>query len=252
MQIAGPMYGGPIHNPAFIQRVIDCISDLDPNTYNTLARIEGMLQTALEEIPPESHIIYEPKNFEDNTSTGIPIPRLDPIAIDSQPFFFNPSLLAKVLHTQSPPEAAIKGALRNAGYFATRSHTKPGSVKTNAPWSFLWHMMCEWVRQRAPVRDGLLKEGMAGWRIAVNASVNTISVKEGKAAAIVNTTDFGEAKGQSEVSTGNPRKEDDLMSKVIFDENLGKKDPKMKKLLRYQMNPRPNWGPMSKAKSEMS
>ncbi|RMZ86614.1 hypothetical protein DV736_g6160, partial [Chaetothyriales sp. CBS 134916] len=33
---------------------------------------------------------------------------------------------------------------------------------------------------------------------------------------------------------------------VVFDENLGKEKPR-NKLVRYQMNPRPNWGPMNRA-----
>jgi tRNA (guanine26-N2/guanine27-N2)-dimethyltransferase len=35
--------------------------------------------------------------------------------------------------------------------------------------------------------------------------------------------------------------------KVVFDEVLGK-DRKGKRLVRYQQNPRENWGPMARAK----
>lgn len=35
--------------------------------------------------------------------------------------------------------------------------------------------------------------------------------------------------------------------RVVFDETLGA-DKQTKRLVRYQMNPRANWGPMSRAK----
>ena len=232
------MYGGPIHNPAFIRRIIGYLPGLDSGTYNTLARLEGMLHTALEEAPSESDIVNQLKNADETNCVEAIIPRLDPIAVDNQPFFFNPSLLAKVLHTQSPPEVAIKGALRNGGYFATRSHAKPGSVKTNAPWSFIWHMMCEWVRQKAYDRNGILKEGMPGWKIAIKASADRGLAKEEGPVAITDAKIL--------IS----EREKESVPKVIFDESLGKQDPIRKKLRRYQMNPRPYWGPMSKAKSE--
>ena len=248
------MYGGPIHNPAFIQRILNCIPELDPNTYNTLERLEGMLQTALEEIPSDSHIIRQPKNAEEDIRGDSLIPRLDATAIDHHPFFFNPSSLTKVLHTQSPSDAAIKGALRHAGYFATRSHAKPGSVKTNASWSFVWHMMREWIRQRPSERNGLLKEGMAGWKIAGKSSgeMNTKGEEEeeevkleASTSANTSTTQIGHA----EVSESNSKGVKTVWPKVVFDEKLGGKNPIKKRLRRYQMNPRPNWGPMAKAKS---
>jgi len=41
--------------------------------------------------------------------------------------------------------------------------------------------------------------------------------------------------------------EDPKRFKIVFDEKLGKDYPG-KKLTRYQVNPRDNWGPMSRAK----
>lgn len=249
-QIAGPMYGGPIHNPAFIQRILDCISELDPNTYNTLERLEGMLRTALEEIPPDTHITRRQEESHEDVRDYNLISRLDPTAIDHHPFFFNPSLLTKVLHAQSPPDAAIKGALRHAGYFATRSHAKPASVKTNAPWAFIWHMMCEWIRQRASVRNGLLKEGMAGWKI-VSKTVAEAGTKEGDGEKLESATGTNASLVQTSHLELNKTSSKDITTtwpKVVFDEQLGKKDPIKKRLRRYQMNPRPNWGPMAKAK----
>jgi tRNA (guanine26-N2/guanine27-N2)-dimethyltransferase len=43
------MWAGPLHNPHFIQRILDMLPNLDPETYQTIPRIEGMLTTAMEE-----------------------------------------------------------------------------------------------------------------------------------------------------------------------------------------------------------
>ncbi|KAK8052132.1 hypothetical protein PG993_003517 [Apiospora rasikravindrae] len=55
--LSGPMYGGPLHNREFIQRILDDLPNVDKNIYGTTARIEGMLQTALEEYLPPPRIL---------------------------------------------------------------------------------------------------------------------------------------------------------------------------------------------------
>jgi tRNA (guanine26-N2/guanine27-N2)-dimethyltransferase len=158
--LAGPMWGGPLHNPDFIQKILDLIPKVDPKTYRTLYRIEGMLTTALEEdldlaaTPQGSQTedtttepTEEPKT-EESESTPI-IPRLSPALKEKYPFFVSLSALAKVLHTQTVPIDLFRGALHGLGYRTTRSHTRPNSVRTDAPWDVLWEIMREWVRQDA-------------------------------------------------------------------------------------------------------
>ncbi|KAF2226297.1 tRNA methyltransferase, partial [Elsinoe ampelina] len=48
--LAGPMWGGPLHNPYFIERILGYLPGLDLDVYQTTERIEGMLSTALEEL----------------------------------------------------------------------------------------------------------------------------------------------------------------------------------------------------------
>jgi tRNA (guanine26-N2/guanine27-N2)-dimethyltransferase len=38
--------------------------------------------------------------------------------------------------------------------------------------------------------------------------------------------------------------------KIVFDEKLGKEPEVSRKLVRYQINPRANWGPMNRAKGD--
>ncbi|KAK0269776.1 RNA methyltransferase tRNA(m5U54)methyltransferase [Friedmanniomyces endolithicus] len=241
MHVAGPMWAGPILNRAFVEKILDDAKHADQEIYQTLPRLEGMLDTALNELAvlPEPYNGTAPNQIDTTTAN---LPKTPPDTIDTHPFFFIPSALAKVLHCVAPGEAAIKGALRHAGYRATRSHCKPGSIKTDAPWSVVWEVMREWVRQKAPVKEGALREGSPGWWIMRKAR------KSGDGGG-------GTAKGPGEggtetmgVTGAEEVPKDVKLMKVIFDEALGRDKPGKKKLVRYQANPRENWGPMTRAK----
>jgi tRNA (guanine26-N2/guanine27-N2)-dimethyltransferase len=218
--MAGPMYGGPIHNAIFIQRILDMLPNLSKDTYQTTTRIEGMLNLALEELLPPDE---DPDSPSSTSKTG----KFDPSIIDPAPFFFIPSSLAKVIHCVTPVENAFRGALRHLGYHVTRSHCKPGSIKTNAPWEVVWEVMREWATQKHPIRDGAIRENTAGYRI--------MGLDKAKKAGDAN----GEPAGE-DVQAETPK------LKVVFDEKLGK-DLK-RDIVRYQLNPRENWGPMNRAK----
>ncbi|EGP88635.1 uncharacterized protein MYCGRDRAFT_69290 [Zymoseptoria tritici IPO323] len=242
--IAGPMWGGPIHNAAFIEKILSDLSSADSEVYQTTPRIEGMLSTALDELSVNEDPL--PHRFE---SSEI-IPKIPAETIDSFPFFFNVSTLSKVLHCIAPGDAAIKGALRHAGYHITRSHCQPGSIKTNASWAVIWEVMREWVRQRSPIKEGKLKEGTAGWEIMKKARKEDVPEENGKEKVPGETPEIA-------VDVEPRRKvpgEVGRTFRVVFDEALGRdpeRDSRLKggrKVVRYQMNPRENWGPMTKAK----
>ncbi|KAF2153798.1 N2,N2-dimethylguanosine tRNA methyltransferase [Myriangium duriaei CBS 260.36] len=224
--LAGPMWGGPLHNPFFIARILNYLPSLSDDTYATKDRIEGMLTTALDELDSDA-VEKDPKQG----GSGI-LPALPPHQQDPHPFAFSVSALSRVLHCQAPPEAAIRGALRGMGYVATRSHTKAGLIKTQAPWSVVWEVMREWIRQRAPVKEGSVRKGTAGWGILHGGTEGEKDGAEDKEA-------------EKEVKEDPGRKRE-----IVFDETLGKDKakPAGRKLVRYQMNPRDNWGPMSRAK----
>jgi tRNA (guanine26-N2/guanine27-N2)-dimethyltransferase len=228
--MAGPMYAGPLHSPVFIKRLLDGLPSLSRDTYQTTDRIEGMLTVALEETLPS---LEEDANSPTATAkTG----KYDPAAIDHFPFFFIPSALAKVIHCVTPHENALRGALRHLGYRATRSHTKGGTIKTDAPWDVIWEVMREWERQKAPIKEGAVREGTAGYKILkLGESKDTEGSSNGTVSG------GGQSGGRENDCAPKPKLE------VVFDESLGKdKDPK--KIVRYQLNPRENWGPMNRAK----
>ncbi|ELR03106.1 N2,N2-dimethylguanosine tRNA methyltransferase [Pseudogymnoascus destructans 20631-21] len=216
--LGGPMWAGPLHDAKFIQRILDELPKVDKETYQTTTRLEGMLSMALEEtLPP-------PPRTDDLVPPPIPKGRADPSVVDPFPFYFIPSVLSKVIHCITPDENAIRGALRHAGYRVTRSHTKAGTIKTDAPWSFIWEVMREWARQKAPVREGAVREGTPGWKVM----------------------GFDKKQAENE-EAGNGDSEGNGRLEIVFDESLGRETDK-KKLVRYQMNPRENWGPMNRAR----
>lgn len=304
---AGPMWGGPLHNPHFIQRILDMLPTLDRTIYGTIPRIEGMLTTALNEFVDD---VPTTKPASKASPNDRPIPPIDPAAVSHHPFFFLAPSLARVLHCVSPPDAAIRGALLHLGYRTTRSHTKGGSIVTDAPWKVIWEVMREWIRQKSPIKEGAIKENTAGWGImqkdrandlntarqivrdAVDGSqmqdleglkkemeaalyrvskIRQIAEQEASAGAKENGTapvsdsgaisaeepviatenlvenDERTEKNEKRTRSRSPSRADLSKVKVVFDEALGK-EPQGKKMVRYQANPRPDWGPMNRAK----
>ncbi|KAL8973286.1 MAG: hypothetical protein Q9197_002410 [Variospora fuerteventurae] len=258
--LAGPMWGGPLHNPHFISKILKLLPSLDTKVYATIPRIEGMLTLALNEtLPQEAPPSTSPP---DTISAEEPFPSLDPALRDPHPFFFNPSTLSRTLHCSRPSDAQWRGALLGLGYRTTRSHTEPGSVRTDAPWHVIWEIMREWVRQKHSIKEGAVTKGMAGWEIlqkdrsrkrmndakrmireaVEKADEGVEGLKESVEMALWRVNREMEEKGVVDGGDG----EDGLL-KVVFDEKLGK-EAVGKKMVRYQMNPRPDWGPMSKAK----
>ncbi|KAL8759168.1 MAG: hypothetical protein Q9184_003708 [Pyrenodesmia sp. 2 TL-2023] len=275
--LAGPMWGGPLHNPHFISRILDLLPSLDPEVYATIPRIEGMLTLALNETlfqevptPAFSESVQEvptpaspkpaheaPTPASPNSASTEPFPSLDPALRDPHAFFFNPSTLSRTLHCSRPSDAQWRGALLTLGYRTTRSHTEPGSIRTDAPWDIIWEIMREWIRQKHPIKEGAITKGMAGWEIlqkerkrkgirdakrevrdAVEKAEGLEGLREGLEAVLYRIGKMDERDDGSGEEGG---------LKVVFDEKLGK-EAAGKKMVRYQVNPRPDWGPMSKAK----
>ncbi|KAI4131244.1 MAG: hypothetical protein LQ338_001338 [Usnochroma carphineum] len=264
--LAGPMWGGPLHNPHFISRILGLLPSVDAKVYGTIPRLEGMLTLALNET-----LFQEPPviAFPETAGTELFTP-LDPALRDPHPFFFNPSTLSRTLHCSRPSDAEWRGALIGLGYRTTRSHTEPGSIRTDAPWHVIWEIMREWVRQRHPSKEGAIKEGMAGWEIlrkdrsrkrlndakqelrdSLDKAESVEGLRESVEAALYRIGKETEDTAYSEEPNGTSGQKDvdglQRELKVVFDEKLGK-EAAGKKLLRYQMNPRPEWGPMTKAK----
>jgi tRNA (guanine26-N2/guanine27-N2)-dimethyltransferase len=253
--LSGPMYGGPLHNVGFIQRILAQLNGVDKETYATKDRIEGMLHTAMEEVTFGALSKTSSKS-ESSEQLDPLIPKTDPAALDEHPFFIIPSSVAKILHCAAPPLAAMRGALRHAGFRVTMSHCKPGSIRSDAPWEAIWHIMLEWVRQKAPLKNPL-KQGTAGYAILSKAKAQEVeepketeSGSSETAPAVAGKAEESEDPSKSAKSEPAEKTRPSYLGSnfpVVFDEKLGR-DPDRGKYVRYQIAPRENWGPMARAK----
>ncbi|CRK15073.1 hypothetical protein BN1708_011342, partial [Verticillium longisporum] len=261
--VAGPMYGGAIHDQGFVRRVLDLLPTADPAVYGTLPRIEGMLTTALEEYLPGP----EPAGDVDAKEAAL-------ARVDSSPFFIMPSKLAGFINAQQVPDNMFRGALKHLGYRVTRSHCRPGSIKTDAPWDTIWFIMREWVRQKAPVKTERIRPTMPAYRLLgldKEAAVPAEEAAVPAADAGVSVGDAGEDTIVTQVESTARRSDEavaqdthmgdaseaalteaDLRKTLVFDDaliRLGRARDN-RKLVRYQLNPRENWGPMTRAKGK--
>jgi tRNA (guanine26-N2/guanine27-N2)-dimethyltransferase len=252
MHINGPMYGGHIHSTEFIERLLEQIPKADRSIYGTMPRLEGMLRTALEENLPGPEI-KEPVDPKDAQLA----------IVDHYPFFIIPSRLANVVSCVTPSEDMFRGALIHLGYRTARSHCRPGSIKTDAPWSTIWWVVTEWIRQKSPVKESSIKRNTAAWKILSDAGIvgqeksETVeeTTKDDSAMEGVEQQASSEAPVEASSETA-PNGDDkavptelELRKTLVFDENLARLARRRgeQKYVRYQMNPRENWGPLAKA-----
>jgi tRNA (guanine26-N2/guanine27-N2)-dimethyltransferase len=303
--LAGPMWGGRLHNPQFIQRILSILPTLDKNVYQTVPRIEGMLTTALEEdldLTPSSikPAVAAAANTAETQpqSTEYPaiIPKMDPSLRDPYPFYFILGALSKALHCQTPPIDEFRGAIHSIGYRSTRSHCKPNSIRTDAPWPVVWEIMREWARQHAPIKEGSIKPGTPGaglmkmdrTKLAAGTGTGEAEVEAGDAwLARLKTDLLSDIEAGRDVSDLVTRVEASLYRSgprhaqrsekpsqdqsqkpnapkpsanasaphpstldIRFDAQLGRDSSVShtnKRLVRYQINPRANWGPLNRA-----
>ncbi|OJJ45530.1 hypothetical protein ASPZODRAFT_153176 [Penicilliopsis zonata CBS 506.65] len=321
--LGGPMWAGPMHNPHFIQKILDMLPNTDRTVYQTVDRIEGMLTTALEEdlnlasLPEATGGDEQAPDTIEATTATVPtaadptdlaiIPRMDPAAKEPYPFYFNLSYISKVIHCSTISVDAFRGALGHLGYRCSRSHARPNTIRTDAPWEVVWEVMREWVRQKSPIRENALKPGTPGAAIMAKRRENLRKADAAAAAAADDTTTSGEdpclsllktevlsaleagkdvtdlitkieaalyrsgarktapasnprGSGESEKTQQSTEPQSQLPAStpqptlkphpstldVVFDEALGKQTA-VKRLVRYQINPRANWGPLSRA-----
>ncbi|KAI5794502.1 N2,N2-dimethylguanosine tRNA methyltransferase-domain-containing protein [Peziza echinospora] len=184
-----------------------------------------------------------------------PYPRLQ-----NPHFFIIPTRLSKTIHSVAPPQAQLRGALVYLGYSVGRSHCKPNSIKTDAPFVVIWEIMRQWVARYAPVKAGSLPRSGPGWRVLYGevpggappqADVGPAEGEDGEEE--VDSAEVGQ--GWKEVS--------EVVGEVVFDAALGAVEGRdrrsrsagggegkvvVRKEVRYQQNPTANWGPMKAAK----
>lgn len=290
--LAGPMWAGPLHNPHFIQKVLAMLPTLDSDIYQTIPRIEGMLTTALEEdldfVSSDSATPDAQDNKTEPNEFPAVIPPQDPALHEPYPFYLNLSALSKVLHCSTVPMDEFRGALQSVGYRFSRSHAKPNSIRTDAPWGVIWEIMREWIRQESPIKEGSLKPGTPGAAIMAKSRENLRKLddqdewlsllkrdlltavesgrdvtdlvtkveaslyRSGSRQALKPSTESAETAASTESKPQSALQKEKAVHPssldIKFDASLARDASRSKKrLVRYQINPRANWGPLNRA-----
>ncbi|VUZ40565.1 unnamed protein product, partial [Hymenolepis diminuta] len=153
----------------------------------------------------------------------------------------------------------FRSAFLNAGYRVSFSHAAQSSIKTDAPMSFVWDVMCAWKRKyEAEVATNMVKD----------ASADNHERQQEKSPPVTDR-DNGEAKPESKKKRRkypkkHPRSEEYLRvmnalmarpenPKVCFDEHPDSNPPsRADGLVRYQPNPQPHWGPKARPSKKVT
>ena len=153
------------------------------------------------------------ENNMDNYNTSTRMKGMITVAdeeLENVPFYFTCDKIASQMRLNCPPLMVVASGILNAGYNASRSHALAGSIKTNAPRRVIYDIYRKWM-QSHPVNIKNVKE---------HSPTNALISKNAEFDANLNIN------------------QDALK---IFDN----KD----KLVRYQENPLPNWGPLARPSS---
>ncbi|KAJ2000807.1 RNA methyltransferase tRNA(m5U54)methyltransferase [Coemansia sp. RSA 2322] len=145
--IGGPCWLGPIHNKEFVQRMYSNVCRDGPSAYGTQPRMKGMLKVILEEL-------------------------------SDAPFHYSLSELCSTVRASCPPLTKVNSALLNAGYRVSGSHTRQGSIKTDAPPQVIWDTMRSLVKEAG--RSSKIIEGSPADKILAKDIVTDISFKDHK------------------------------------------------------------------------
>ncbi|KAL7421561.1 RNA methyltransferase tRNA(m5U54)methyltransferase [Cryptotrichosporon argae] len=175
--VGGPMWMGPLHDRAFVKRVLDGTA-ADKEHYGTYARMNGMLTMAHEEL--------------------------------EAPFYFTSNNVHGFARASAVPTKQVISALLNAGYKVSRSHAASGSIKTDAPRSFVYDIVREG-NKTSPVRLDKMTEGSPMRKFVERAMTHTVDFTPHADTSKFDRPDKG----------------------AVF----------------YQTNPLPNWGPAQRAKN---
>lgn len=222
--MCGPMWGGPLHNKKFIDRILKLVDEEEarkaPNetTYGTLKRVRGMLTMAKNEL-----------GDAESSESDIH---------DSQ-FYFATTTISRVLKIPAPSLEDFCAALGNLGYDASLTHAASNSIKTNASWNVLWYIGQQFAK-RAAVDAQRLSHTTAGYKILTNETIaKSIDLRAVMKEKLALTDDDAAAKTDK-----------DVLEWLFTPNAVSNHVQKLRriKIVRYQENPTKNWGPKARPK----
>ena len=123
------------------------------------------------------------------------------------PFYWTLARLCGTVHCNSIPIVDLFSAILNAGYNVSASHAGKQSIKTDAPSSVMWDIMRAWVKIHPVVMNNIAENSPARKILAKEPTIEVDFTKHPKAVS----------------------------------------ESKADNLVRYQINPTPNWGPKARS-----
>nr|VZI41325.1 unnamed protein product [Spirometra erinaceieuropaei] len=278
--VAGPLWADSLHNVPFLHDLIDSLRKLKPAA-KTAAPAE-----ALEMVDFSSEFeLPEWLSLAPNLRTCLPAVTFGTLnrligmltvaseELEDCPFYMQIDQLASIIRTSPPKMTDLRSAFLNAGYRVSLSHAATASLKTDAPASFIWDVMCAWKRQveasKEKVTDEppgsgspyLQKEDEMNMSLEDSETDETMRAKQrivDGTTEIVKTQKAVKRKYQSKKHPPPEaalRVEATLMARphnprVDFSRHPNANPSSREEgLLRYQVNPLPNWGPKPRARS---
>ena len=211
--LAGPLWGGPLHSPLFIDNVLAINTAASSKVYGTRERIKGMLTLAKNEL--------------------------------LGPFYFNLNQLCSLL--KAPPLAIddFARAIGNMGYRVSLTHAKKNCLKTDAPWSNVLVVALDWLRvSNKKLLDSyqtrLAAETVDAKKQELQAKIDSLSADLGNSANLkLGMVGYRllETVTRAEVDFHAANDESEKITKL-----------RKVKMVRSQENRSKNWGPKSRPK----
>ena len=140
------------------------------------------------------------------------------------PFYLTANKMFGTIHASSAPTTKVLSALLNGGYKISRSHASPGSIKTNAPCSFMYDIVREHVKEN-PVRMDKIPEKSPS-RFALSKPMTRVP-------PLFSSRVMANDRHKIDFTPHPDVKNYERSDKVVF----------------YQTNPQANWGPASRARN---
>lgn len=211
-RVAGPIWNSRLHDFDFVEMLKKNLNaetdELGKQRFGTYRRMKGMLYVVSEELP-------------------------------DSPLFYSLNEFRRVLRINTIPATNFRSAILNAGYEVSQSHTNPDSIKTNAPSSLIWDIIMTWYR----LHEGNQTNGN-------DDKLNNLAEQNDKD----NEIKDNELKDKKEDKKNRNKKSSEnqlilnrkIETEISFEYN--KKELCLSKklnLVRFQMNPTKNWGPLS-------
>ncbi|XP_064355377.1 tRNA (guanine(26)-N(2))-dimethyltransferase isoform X2 [Dromaius novaehollandiae] len=138
-QLGGPVWAEPLHDAAFVQRVLAALES-SPGRFRTEERIRGVLSVVTEEL-------------------------------SDVPLYYTLDSLSGTIHCNTPSLLQFRSALLHAGYRVSLSHACKNAVKTDAPPAVLWDIMRCWAKLHPVKRKRLAETSPASRILAVEPTL---------------------------------------------------------------------------------